>query len=114
MKIKTNNIEFVSFSDGVCNIYTEDEEGNRLDKYENLGFSDRVLGFRRYFTAAASQVEVNKVIRIPQVPNIDTHDIVEIQGIGKYDIKLAQSINDTNPRSIDLNLRQIEMFEVKQ
>lgn len=112
MKIKTDNIDFVSFDDGICNIYTEDEDGNRIEKYKNLGFSNRVLGFKRYFTAAANQVKTDRVIRIPQVPGLDTHDTIEISGIGKYSIELVQSIFDTNPPSIDLTLRQLEMFEV--
>lgn len=112
MKIKTDNIEFVSFSDGVCNIYSEDEEGNRTDKYIGLGFSNRVLGFNRHFAAKAVQVQTNAVIRIPQVPGIDIHDTVELRGIGKYDIELVQNIFETNPPSIDLTLRKLEMFEV--
>lgn len=114
MKIKMDNIEFVSFSDGICDIYTTDEEGNRVDKYLNLGFNNRVLGFRRYFTAAANQVKTDRVIRIPQVPGLDNHDTVEIKGIGKYSVELVQSIFDTNPPSIDLTLRQLEMFVVAQ
>jgi len=114
MKIKLDNIEFESFSDGICDIYSEDEEGNRVNKYNGLGFSNRVLGFKRYFTAAANQVKTDRVIRIPQVSGIDTHDTVEIKGVGKYSIELIQPIFDTNPFSIDLTLRQIEMFEVVQ
>lgn len=113
MKIKIDNIEFISFSDGVCDIYTEDEEGNKSNKYTNLGFSNRVLGFNRHFAAKAVQVQTSRVIRIPQVPNIDNHDILEIKDIGKYDIELSQYIYDTNPSCIDLTLRQLEMFEVK-
>lgn len=111
MKIKTN-IEFISFSDGICNIYTEDEEGSKIDKYNGLGFTNKVLGYNRHFAAKAVQIQANAVIKIPKVPGIDTHDILEITGVGKYDIELAQTIFDTNPESIDLTLRQLEMFEV--
>lgn len=111
MKIKTD-VEFNSFSDGICDIYSEDEEGNKSPKYNNLGFSNRVLGFNRHYAARANQVQTNAVIRIPQLTGIDTHDTVEIKGKGKYDIELAQNIFDTNPPSIDLTLRQLEMFEV--
>ncbi|QXE19997.1 hypothetical protein [Clostridium sp. 001] len=113
MKIKRNNIEFISFSDGICDIYTEDEEGNKLYKYKKLGFTNRVLGYNRAFAAKAVQVQTNAVIRIPQVIGIDIHDTVEVADIGKYDIELAQVIFTTNPPSIDLTLRQVEMFEVK-
>lgn len=110
MKIKMDNIEFVSFADGVCDVYTEDEEGTPTYKYKGLGFTNRVLGFNRAFAAQAVQVKANAVIRIPQLKNIDAHDTVEIKGIGKYDIELVQNIFDTNPPSLDLTLRQLEMF----
>lgn len=104
MKIKIGNIEFTNFNDGVCNIYATDENNERIaDKYSNLGFSDRVLGFKRYFEAAANQIEINRVIRIPQLPGIDNYDYVEINA-EIYGIKLVQSIYDTNPPCIDLTL----------
>lgn len=112
MKIKMDNIEFVSFSDGVCDIYTEDEEGTLTYKHKGLGFTNRVLGYNRVFAAQAVQAKANAVIRIPQVKGIDTHDVVEIKGIGKYDIELVQNIFDTNPPSVDLTLRRLEMFGV--
>lgn len=112
MKIQVSNIEFTSFSDGICDIYTEDEEGQKNYKFKGLGFSDRVLGFNRHFAAKAVQVQANAVIRIPKVPGINIHDIIEIKNQGRYDIELAQNIKDSNPLSIDLTLRQLEMFEV--
>ena len=112
MKIKVSNIEFTSFSDGVCSIYTEDEEGKRNYKFQGLGYEERVLGFNRHFAAKAVQVQANAVIRIPKVSGIDMHDTLEILNIGKYDIELTQNIRDSNPPSIDLTLRQLEMFEV--
>lgn len=112
MKIKTDNIEFVSFSDGICDIYTEDEEENKNYKLRGLGYEERVLGFKRHFAAKAAQVQANAVIRIPKVPGIDTHDTLEILNMGKYDIELAQNIKDSNPPSIELTLIQLEMFQV--
>lgn len=105
MKIKTDGIEFQSFNDGVCNIYSTDEKDVRLEqnKYNNLCFDNRILGFGRVFEAKARQIDVNRVIRIPQVPGIDNYDYVEIEGI-KYGVKLVQPIYDTNPPSIDLTL----------
>lgn len=104
MKIKPDNIEFISFSDGVCNIYSEDDEGNKTYKYKGLGFSNRVLGFKRFYAAAASQTDINKVIRIPQLKGITTYDHVEING-DIFDIKMVQAIYDTNPPCIDLTLQ---------
>lgn len=113
MKIKTDNIEFISFKDGVCDIYEENEEGERVYKYNSLGFDKKVMGFNRYFTAAASQIRINAVIKVPMVSNVNNHDTLEIRNVGKYNIELIQEIYDTNPPSIDITLRQLEMFEVK-
>ncbi|NFF80434.1 hypothetical protein FDA09_11795 [Clostridium botulinum] len=113
MKIKVPNIEFNSFSDGLCDIYSEDEDGKKTYKYRTLGFDNRVLGFGRYYAAKAAQVKTNAVVRIPKVIGVGTHDTVEIIGMGKYDIELIQNIFDSNPKSMDLTLRQLEMFEVK-
>lgn len=112
MKLKPNNIEFISFSDGICDIYSEDNEGDIEYKYTSLGFTNRVLGYNRYFTASANQVKVNAVIRIPKVYGIDNHDILEIVGLGKYSIELIQEIFESNPPCLDLTLKQLEMFEV--
>jgi len=112
MKIKVPNIQFISFNDGVCDIYYEDEEENKIYKYKTLGFTKRVLGFNRFFVAKANQVRVNSVIRIPKIQGINNHDNVEIRGLGRYSIELIQEINDVNPPSLDLTLKQLEMFEV--
>ena len=104
MKIKLDT-EFIAFKDGICNIFALDEDGKRIepDKYTTLGFDNRVLGFKRYFEAAANQINVNRVIRIPQISDVDNYDYVEI-GTEKYGVKLVQNIFDTNPPSIDLTL----------
>jgi hypothetical protein len=108
MKIKMDT-EFVSFTDGVCNIFTTDSDDERLpDKYSNLGFSKRVLGFKRYFEASARQIDINRVIRIPQVSGIDTYDFVEIDTV-KYGVKMVQEIYDTNPPCIDLTLDKVRV-----
>lgn len=105
MKIKVDNIDFVSFSDGVCDIYYENDEGERSYKYKNIGYDNKVLGLKRHFAAKAVNVNVTKVIRIPLVKGIDNYDKVEIKGIGVYDIELLQTIYDTNPQSINLTLK---------
>jgi len=107
MKIKANNIEFISFSGGVCDIYYEDDEGVKSYKYKDIGYDNRILGFRRHFAAKKVNVNINKVIRIPLVEGIDNYDKVEIKNIGKYDIELSQIIYDTNPPCIDLTLKEM-------
>lgn len=103
MKIKTST-EFVAFSDGVCNIYALDDDEEKAYKYKNLGFTNRILGFKRFFEAEGNKMAISKVIRIPQVSNIDTYDHVEI-GNDAYDIKIIQEMYNTNPPSLDLTLQ---------
>jgi len=103
MKIKTDT-EFTNFNDGICNIFTIDENSERVaNKYTSLGFGNRVLGFKRYFEASARQIDINRVIRIPQLDGIDNYDYVEIDSV-IYGVKMVQPIYDTNPPSIDLTL----------
>ncbi|MCB2311610.1 hypothetical protein LGL55_10605 [Clostridium tagluense] len=105
MKIKMDT-EFISFGDGVCNIYTIDDKKVRLDnKYTSLGFNNRVLGVTRYFASMANKMAINNVIRIPKLDNIDTFDRIDINE-KSYDIKIIQVIYDSNPPSIDLTLKE--------
>ena len=99
MKIKAPNIEFIAFKDGVCDIYYEDEDGNKVEK--------SILGFKRHFSAKAVNVDISKVIKIPMVQGIDNYDTVEIKNEGKYKIELIQEKNDTNPPSQDITLKRI-------
>ena len=99
------------YPDGLCTNYTLDEAGNRTDKMVGLNFQDRVLGFKRYFTAQAIQVKIDRIIRIPHIIGIDNHDRVEIIDVGTFEIQMAQTIFDSNPASIDLTLKQLEIFD---
>lgn len=110
MKIKIPNIDFISFSDGICDIYSENEEEEKIYKYRSIGFSNKILGLKRYYAAKSAQVQINAVISIPNIPGIDNHDIVIMNGIGRYSIEMIQPKFDTNPDSIDLTLKQLEMF----
>lgn len=111
MKIRPKNIEFTSFSDGICNIYYEDEEGNKEEKYRSLGFENRTLGYKRHFTAKSVHIQVNNVIRIPDIPKVNNYDLVEIIGVGKFRIELIQTIYNSNPSSKDLTLRLLESWD---
>lgn len=107
MKIKTKNIKFESFNDGICSIYYQEENNDREEKYSNLRFCNRTLGFKRHFAAKSINVNIVKVIRIPLISNIDNHDTVNIVNDGIYQIELIQVIDDTNPSCIDLTLKKI-------
>ena len=104
MKIKTPT-EFIPFKDGVCNIYTEDEDGERVYKYKNIYFNNKTLGFKRAYAAQAVNSDINRVITIPYIGGLDNHCCVEI-GNDSYTVDLVQEIYDSNPTSIDLTLKK--------
>lgn len=105
MKIKAP-VDFESFSDGVCSIYSEEDDEQKVYKYVNIGFSNRTLGYKRHFAAKAVNINVNSVIRIPLIKGIDNYDKVEILGVGVFEIELIQPISDSNPDCMDLTLKQ--------
>lgn len=108
MKIKVPNVEFNSFKDGICNIYTVDEENNKTYKIRNINFDNRILGFKRVYAAQAVNSNINRVIRIPLIQEIDNYDCLEIVGEDcYYTIDVIQVIYDSNPRSIDLTLKKV-------
>lgn len=111
MKIPNRKYEFQAFKDGICDIYSEDEEGKKTYKYTGLNFDKRVLGFNRHYAAKAVQVQTDMVIRIPVVSNINNHDLLTIKGIGKFSIELVQDKYECNPPSLDLTLSQLEVHE---
>lgn len=100
--------QFECFSDGVCDIYETDENAQPTAIKYHLCFSNRVVGVKRFFAAAAAQVEINAIIRVLQRLDISSHDIVKINGKTFY-IEQVQHIGETMPPVSDLSLRQIEM-----
>ncbi len=110
MRIKRpGNIEFNAFKDGMCSIYTESEEENeKTYKYKNIHFDNRMLGFKRVYAAKSANSNINRVIRIPDIPYVDNYDCVEITGDNcYYTIELVQKIYDANPVSLDLTLKKV-------
>lgn len=108
MKPKVNNIEFIAFEDGICDIYIQDDDNITPNyKYEKLGFSKKILSYNRYFASNSVNNKISKVISIPLVSGIDAHDTVKIDDI-EYDLILAQEIYTSNPPSITLSLERKE------
>lgn len=103
------NIKFIPFNDGLCSIYTEDEEENKIYKVKNIRFSKKTLGYGRYYTAKSTNVKVDRVILIPQLPiEIDSNDYLEIEG-NLYHIELVQEIDNSNPKTLQLTLRKLDI-----
>lgn len=108
MRPKTD-LEMETFNDGICSIYETDEQGDPIIKFQGIRFQNKTVSYKRFFEAAAAQVEINAVIRIPQLKGISEYDIAVIEG-KTYKIEQIQHLDMTNPPVTDLTLRQSEVL----
>lgn len=104
MKIKTP-LEFMTFRDGVCDIYAVRE--NKLDviKAANVNYGNRVIGVNRYYAARAATVKIHRLIQIPVQHTVTPQDNVVIGG-ERYEIEQLQELRDTCPPVMVLTLRK--------
>ena len=101
------------FIDGLCDVYFLGDDSTPVLKHKALRFQERVVGVKRYFTAAQAQVEINRLIRLPFGPDISPHDFVVIgtgENCRQYQIVQVQKIPDTLPPSNDITLKQVEQL----
>lgn len=89
--------EAVTFNDGVFDIYACDKYGRRT-KLISTGhrFGINTLGATRHYAAAAAQISITDLIRVPAGVKIDEENIICICG-WDYSIKQIQIIRDGNP-----------------
>lgn len=89
--------ETVTFNSGVFDIYACDKYGGR-GRLISCGnrFGAQTIGSTRHFAAAAAQVKVTDLIRIPAGVEVDETDIIVI-GSDSYSIKQIQNIFDGKP-----------------
>lgn len=96
-----------TFNDGICDISIVVGDGEEPESlYKNLRFGNKIFGYKRFFTAAANDVRISKVIRIPYVPGIDTDCTISI-GDDDYEIKMMQTIDDVAPTCFELTLQKV-------
>lgn len=109
-------IAFQTYNDGICQIY---RTGNisvpgRMPekvielKYKRVPFERRTIGVKRHYLAKQEDVQLSEVIRIPENRGISTQDICTIGDI-QYEIEQIQRIRDTEPPSMDVALKRLEV-----
>ena len=106
--------ETATFNDGVFDIYACDKYGRKA-RLISAGhcFGVNTLGATRYYAAAAAQISVTDLIRIPAGIDVDEENIICI-GANDYTIKQIQIIADGNPphKLITLNReRQHDQYQ---
>lgn len=102
-------VKFESFLDGLCDLWQLDENRNPVPLQAGIRFQNRVVGFKRNFTAEQAGRTVQKLIRIPQNPKVTKGTFVVI-GQEQYSVLQAQNIPDTIPRCTDLTLEQPDVL----
>lgn len=106
-----------NYNDGVVKIYVEtDHAGSgympspQRTPILTLAYQERRLGIKRYYDAKQNQIHIERVIRVPNVPNpewngtITTQDVAETEDGSWYRIDLIQVVPDVFPPSLDLSL----------
>lgn len=109
MKIKTP-IEFLTFNDGVVDIYDTDEDDAIINNSVNqFRFGKRTLGVNRYYQARQNDIELALVIHIHKNLNIHTQNAAVINKT-RYKIEQVQQLSDTNPPVTVLSLSQRGLY----
>ena len=108
-----------SFNDGIveiCKIENSGESGykpvKRLVPVFTLNYAERKLGIKRYYSGKQNQVEISRVIRVPQPPEeITNQNIAVTEKRTQYRIDLVQAVTDVYPPCYDLTLTRITQTE---
>lgn len=102
-------VKFEPFLDGLCDLWQLDVNRNPVPLQAGIRFQNRIVGFKRNFTAEQAGRTVQKLIRIPQNPKVTKGTFVVI-GQEQYSVLQAQNIPDTIPRCTDLTLEQPDVL----
>ena len=76
-----------------------------LEPVIKLPYEERKLGVQRYYNALQNQIQIQRVIRVPQAQpvKITSQDIAVTEDGQQYRIDLVQAV-DVYPPSLDLTL----------
>lgn len=107
------------FSDGIVMIYSVTdmakpgyEPVEKLEEKIKLRFAEQRLGINRIYQSRQAQVEISRVIRVPNVGGVSPQDVAVLDG-KQYRIDTAQKVMDVFPPCMDLALVKIEQeYEV--
>lgn len=99
------------FNDGVAAIYRLTDQappGYKPDLkptlVARLRYEEQRLGVTRYYAAQQSNVQVEKVIRVPAGAPVAAQDVVVTDYGFQFDVNLVQTVPDVWPASLDLTL----------
>lgn len=104
-----------TFNDGVANIYKIDntaEPGNMpkeglLLRVGEVRYKERTVGMGRFWSAMQTQAKVERLLRMPRIIGVSTHDIIIPIDGSQYEIVQVQYPEDVFPPVMDLSLERV-------
>ena len=97
------NVVFEKFNDGIVVVCEIDDDGNAGTQKEKLRFSEKTVGYNRYYEAMTAKVQIDKLIRVPFRRWL-TSEYLAVIGSDVYEIHQAQTIIDSFPKTTALSL----------
>ncbi len=112
-----------TFNDGVLTVYkvgniaglgNMPKEG-LIQKFTNaIPYEERTVGVTRFIANKQENTLIEQLLRIPRINGIAREDVVIPIDGEQYRIKQVQSINDVEPRCLDLSLEKVvTKYEIK-
>ena len=111
---RPNNEISQTYNSGVCTLYRQRDVARagyaprpELERKAFLRYEEQRLGLNRYYVAKQTDVEVERVLRIPAPPSAllpSPHDVVRTENEVYYRIDLVQTVPGVWPPSLDLTL----------
>ena len=113
----TENGVTQNFCDGVVKIYSVTDGAQPgyqpqpvLALKCTLRYEEQRLGIQRYYTGRQNQIQIERVLRVPRVPNVTNQNVAITQDGKKYRIDWVQPLTDVYPPSMDLTLVKYEQI----
>lgn len=103
------------FNSGIVKIYkTENsaQPGHKVaEQLKNnpvtLRYDEQRTGVTRYYAAKQANIQIERVLRCPAVPGIDTQDVAITEDGMQYRIEQIQTVDNIWPACIDISLSKI-------
>lgn len=96
-----------TFNDGICDVYSINDDDTISLLQAGLRFEDRTVGSTRFFAAKDYQHSADRMIRIPWTRDDLANSVIDLGG-RQYAVIQAQKILDTFPRCLQLTIEGIK------
>lgn len=111
MRTKNQKNEFLTFNDGIVNVFdTDDDDEIITASRKYYAYGERSVGVKRFYAAYQNDIELEKVIHIHYLPDMTTQKAVVINNT-RYKVEQVQHFKNTRPKCTVLSLSQRGLYE---